>query len=570
MRVVMQHLQRDRKSGLLSYRRRFPKDLVPFIPSASPNGRGRTEYKKSLNVRSINEQGGIDRYRQMQAEYDLIVAAAGRAKAAKHKRDTRAYDVLDSPTIALLAERYRVDALASDEDRRRDPEAKAWASVGTDIARQVGFDLPEVPASAKWTQSIRLAHSAMRESARTLRATGDEEGIIEAWGELALSMAAECDLLIEAGGASYRALCAALNDAAATAHEEALRRMDGDHVPTPPMPQLPKKGTLRAQRGGGLSLLELFERYAAVPGRHPKTIAQWRPYVTQLAVFVDHSPVQSITHDQLVAWRNHLRDEVTYRGQPLSAKTINGSYLGAVNALFAWAKGDAIIPHNPALEVSPVKLPSKPKTRGKAFTSEEAQLILKASLVPPVSREGPDLRNAKRWCPWLMAYSGARVNEITQLRKEDVFQQDGVWVIRITPEAGTVKTKTFRLVPLHSHLLEQGFLDFVAARPEGPLFYNPAKRRSDVAINRQSNRLGSKLAEWVHSLGIEGVKPNHAWRHLFSNLAVRHGLDRVVAKAITGHASSDVHDKTYLEDLPNHVDILLRELEKMPRFLEVS
>jgi len=39
-----------------------------------------------------------------------------------------------------------------------------------------------------------------------------------------------------------------------------------------------------------------------------------------------------------------------------------------------------------------------------------------------------------------------------------------------------------------------------------------------------------------------------------------------VTKAITGHASSDVHDKTYLEGLPDFVDVLSRELEKLPRF----
>jgi integrase len=27
---------------------------------------------------------------------------------------------------------------------------------------------------------------------------------------------------------------------------------------------------------------------------------------------------------------------------------------------------------------------------------------------------------ARRWVPWLMAYSGARCGEITQLRKEDI------------------------------------------------------------------------------------------------------------------------------------------------------
>ena len=37
-------------------------------------------------------------------------------------------DELAEGTIAYLAERYRVEALASDEDRCKDPEAKALAS----------------------------------------------------------------------------------------------------------------------------------------------------------------------------------------------------------------------------------------------------------------------------------------------------------------------------------------------------------------------------------------------------------------------------------------------------------
>jgi Mor family transcriptional regulator len=39
-----------------------------------------------------------------------------------------------------------------------------------------------------------------------------------------------------------------------------------------------------------------------------------------------------------------------------------------------------------------------------------------------------------------------------------------------------------------------------------------------------------------------------------------------VSKAITGHASTDVHDKTYVSSLGEFVDVLSRELEKIPRF----
>ena len=54
---------------------------------------------------------------------------------------------------------------------------------------------------------------------------------------------------------------------------------------------------------------------------------------------------------------------------------------------------------------------------------------------------------------------------------------DGVWAIRLTPEAGTIKTGEARTVPIHNHLIEQGFLDFVKLAGSGPLFYQPSARR---------------------------------------------------------------------------------------------
>lgn len=196
-----------------------------------------------------------------------------------------------------------------------------------------------------------------------------------------------------------------------------------------------------------LSLLNLFDRFAAVDGRNPKTMAQWRSYIKSLVRFVGHDDANAVTHDQVVAWRNHLRDEVKYKGKSLAAKTINGSYLGSISALFAWAKGDGLIAKNPTMEVTRVKLPKKPKLRENEFTKEEWRTILSATLLELKGRPRDDFRNAVRWCPWLMAYSGARVGEVTQLRKEDIQTHEGVPCIRITPEAGRVKTNEARLVP---------------------------------------------------------------------------------------------------------------------------
>ena len=140
---------------------------------------------------------------------------------------------------------------------------------------------------------------------------------------------------------------------------------------------------------------------------------------------------------------------------------------------------------------------------------------------------------ARRWVPWLCAYSGARVGEITQMRGSDVIKRDGTHALLITPEAGTVKNRKARVVPLHEHLIEQGFLNFVAKHGDGPLFYTPRKsKKPPYAQARQ------RLADWVRSLGITDaeLQPNHAWRHTFKQIADHAGITERTSNYITGHA----------------------------------
>lgn len=121
-------------------------------------------------------------------------------------------------------------------------------------------------------------------------------------------------------------------------------------------------------------------------------------------------------------------------------------------------------------------------------------------------------------------------------------------MLRVTPEAGTVKTKTARLVPIHPHVIEQGFLAEVERLPEGPIFYNPDNRRApeDAEENRHAKKVGERLASWVRkTVGITDpdIKPNHAWRHLFATLAEEAGIAERTYMAIQGHAPVNVGRK---------------------------
>lgn len=54
----------------------------------------------------------------------------------------------------------------------------------------------------------------------------------------------------------------------------------------------------------------------------------------------------------------------------------------------------------------------------------------------------------------LCAYTEVRIAEVTQLRKEDVCERDGIAYLRLTLEASNVKNGQYRDVPIHPHLLE--------------------------------------------------------------------------------------------------------------------
>ena len=217
----------------------------------------------------------------------------------------------------------------------------------------------------------------------------------------------------------------------------------------------------------------------------------------------------------------------------------------AGRTVYGWAEDQKLVSRNPFAEVR-VAVPRKTKSREtKAFHSTEIKTILSAALaVADISRKS---NAAKRWVPWICAYTGARSGEITQLRGADIIERDGIHAIRITPDAGTVKTGHGRVVPIHAHLIKQGFLAHVKANGQGPLFYNQQKGepKPTDATNPSKPRyvkVRENLATWVRSLGITDpeLQPNHAWRHTFKQIADRCGITERVSDAITGHAPATV------------------------------
>jgi len=314
-------------------------------------------------------------------------------------------------------------------------------------------------------------------------------------------------------------------------------------------------------------LIDLFHSYAQAAGITAATVKRWEPVVNHLIAFKKDDNVLSLTTDDLRRWRDFLLAEATEKGRPRSPTTIRETYLAAVKAMLQYAVQEGIIKYNPAAEVR-VYSQKQVKLREKAFTESEAKTILSESLKYELAAMHGKLSRhtvlARRWVPWVCAYTGARVNEITQLRRQDIRKQDDIWLIRITPEAGGVKNNSAREVPLHSHIVEQGFCDFADHLSDEPIFYDPAKGRGAKSANPHYKKVGERLAEWVRDIGVNdpNIRPNHAWRHLFRTRGNTAGIPEAALEQIMGHAPANVGRAYGFYE----IGALAREIEKLPRF----
>ena len=316
-----------------------------------------------------------------------------------------------------------------------------------------------------------------------------------------------------------------------------------------------------AREARGVSCWELFEGYVTATRRAPKTVIRWRAVFLQMQKDFADISAEGITEDMARSWIAGLVTE----GR--SANTVREVWLSASRTVFGWGLRHKRISKNPFSDIY-VDVPKKMRLREtKAFRPEEAAVILRAALTyghPKTMQE-----RARRWVPWLCAYSGARAGEITQMRSIDVQERAGFYVMNITPEAGSTKTHNARIVPIHSHLVEQGFIEFVRRSGSGPLFYHPRKDKAepDDPLKPRRSRADTTrahLSDWVRELGITDpeLKPMHAWRETFKQIADRVGIPEKVHDEITGHTQKTIargYGRPTVEDMAE-------ALKKFPRY----
>lgn len=242
------------------------------------------------------------------------------------------------------------------------------------------------------------------------------------------------------------------------------------------------------KNGNVIKLRKVFESYAVEAELSPATFKWWRPVIDHLVAHLGHDDAGRMARTDVIAWKDALLKE----GR--STRTVRDVYLASVRATLQYVVDQGLIAENPAGRVK-VRVKKSLHEREQGFDHEEARIILAATLRPSSERTSAEMAAARRWVPWLCAYTGARVNEITCISGRDIIERNGITMIRIKAE--TAKTRRSRNVPLHPHLIEQDFLEYARSRGSRSLFYEPSRSRGGMDGNPHYKKVGERLAEWV-------------------------------------------------------------------------
>ena len=184
-----------------------------------------------------------------------------------------------------------------------------------------------------------------------------------------------------------------------------IRRANGDLSTDPKLERPPQ-----FQRDAGLTPRGLFARWVRDKNPARSTVDRWRAAFLQLENDFPQRGIGSITPDEARNWIQGLI------GGTRTARTVKDVWLGASRSVCAWGVRHRLLSTNPFEDV-PIDVPRRVKLRNKDFTDKEVQLILTASAA--VTGTMNAFKAAKRWVPWVCAYTGARSGEILQLRGED-------------------------------------------------------------------------------------------------------------------------------------------------------
>ena len=259
--------------------------------------------------------------------------------------------------------------------------------------------------------------------------------------------------------------------------------------------------------------------------------------------------VDQIIRADVLAFKAKLLEE----GQ--SAANIKQK-LSRLRTLLQWAADNGHAAANVAHGIT-IKDTQAAKNKRRPFDLPALSAIFGSPIYASGERPIQGRGEAAYWIPLLALFTGARMEELGQLRPSDVAhlpypdpdgnEQRGwfVHLVEVEGENGTeLKTaESERLIPLHPELERLGFVEFVQAmKDQGRerLFHQLTPGPYGNLTHKWGQWFGSYLR---NTCGVTDRRMTfHSFRHTFTDYVRRPDIPEGIQRQLVGHSSKDVHD----------------------------
>lgn len=224
--------------------------------------------------------------------------------------------------------------------------------------------------------------------------------------------------------------------------------------------------------------------------------------------------------------------------KPMSITTVN-KLLTLFGSLMRHCVKEGYRKDNPT-EGLKVKQNRRADEERKAYTREDLSKIMSALPSPAVQPE-------RYWIPMIGMYSGMRLGEICGLHVADIKQVDGVWCFDVNEEDDKrLKTESStRLIPIHSKLVDLGFLRFVdnmRSKMSVRLWPSLVRREIDGYCPALGNWFGRFNRKHVTD---DPLKTFHSLRHTFADSLKQLGCQESMISELMGHANDSITTGRY-------------------------
>jgi integrase len=239
----------------------------------------------------------------------------------------------------------------------------------------------------------------------------------------------------------------------------------------------------------------------------------------------------------------------------ISLETVR-NIMGRVSSFFNWLVKQGYREDNPFSGVAPRRVHSARSERSP-FTDDDLKLLFGTALY----KDKVYAHDWQYWLPLLGLYTGARLEELCQLKVHDFKVTDGCHYIDIHGEGDTqnrVKTpSSVRKVPVHSELIKLGVLCLLNERPRASFLFD---------LRRINTNLGHMPSKWFGgykaSLGLpKGTKVFHSFRHTLRDKLTLNGVPNEHIRELLGHEQIGETFGRYGSSIP--VKVLAESLEKL-------